>query len=352
MAPTRGILIGKSLPATLPFSFIQIITTNRILSQSYLAAVKSDIKVLSFTSKNGGNERSQSRSSKSACILGLGCDLGSRILMPLKYSEELRLSLHRLNLLPNYANITLFERFDSFGGVGLKALRDIPFGTPIISEPALFSKPKGRDVTQTQARIRSFQELFCPFPSDTANERFEANSFAMDKDRQDRRWHGIFIEASRFNHSCVPNAYFSWNSNSQRLTVHAIEDIPEGGEIFVNYRAKDYDKTRDKRQEALSATYNFVCTCSACDQRPTPLNFGSKSEERRRQIHELQDFIDDKRNSRQTQVRRRVLDSIQASIELLDQVGLIYPQLADMYSEAAWYYEIEVQRATRAEHSR
>ena len=269
--------------------------------------------------------------------------------MLLKYPKELRLSLHRLNILPNYANIPLCDRFNSFGGVGLQALRDIPFGTPIFSEPELFSKAEGREVTQTQARIRGFQELICPFDSDTADARFYANSFTIGKDRQGRRLDGIFLKSSRFNQSCVPNAYFTWNSNSQRLTVHAIVNIREGEEIFVNYYAEDYGKTRGERQEALSATYNFVCTCRACDQRPA---FGLKSEERRRQIHDLHEYIKNNRNSNQTHVREQLLANIQASITLLNKVGLIYPQLADMYSEAVWWYQVEVDRATRAEHSR
>ena len=278
-----------------------------------------------------------------------GCNFGGTELILLKYPEELRLSLHRLNVLPNYANIPLCKRFNSFGGVGLQALRDIPFGTPIISEPELFSKAEGKDVTQTQARNRKCQELICPFISDTADARFEANCFAMGKDRQDRRLDGIFMESSRFNHSCVPNAYFAWNPNSHRLTVHAIENIPEGEEIFVNYRAEDYGKPRHERQEALSATYNFVCTCRACDQKPA---FGLQSEERRRQIHDLQEYIVHNRNSKETDVREQLLANIQTSIRLLNKEGLIYPQLADMYSEAVWWYQVEVGRATRAEHSR
>ena len=51
-------------------------------------------------------------------------------------------------------------------------------------------------------------------------------------------------------------------------------------------------------------------------------------------------------------MREQLLANIQTSITLLNKVGLIYPQLADMYSEAVWWYQVEVQRATRAEHSR
>ena len=43
----------------------------------------------------------------------------------------MRLSLHRLNILPDYAKGPSFQEFN----VGLQNLRDIPLGFPIISEP-------------------------------------------------------------------------------------------------------------------------------------------------------------------------------------------------------------------------
>ena len=39
---------------------------------------------------------------------------------------------------------------------------------------------------------------------------------------------GVFAEAARFNHSCAPNANFSWNENIGQETIHATRDIEEG----------------------------------------------------------------------------------------------------------------------------
>lgn len=44
----------------------------------------------------------------------------------------------------------------------------------------------------------------------------------------------VCLEASKNNHSCVPNAYYSWNNDIKRLTVHAIRKIPEGEEITIS----------------------------------------------------------------------------------------------------------------------
>lgn len=39
---------------------------------------------------------------------------------------------------------------------------------------------------------------------------------------------GIFQNASRFNHSCIPNAVFSWDTETRTLKIHLIEDIVAG----------------------------------------------------------------------------------------------------------------------------
>ena len=267
-----------------------------------------------------------------------------------KYPEELRLSLHRLNILPNYANVQLFQEFDSpLGGMGLRALIDIPFGCPIISESVFFSKLENESVTSNQAHLAEFQALSCPDDPWTPDRTFGANSFGMGPNDQDVEIQGVFLQASRLNHSCVPNAHFAWSSTSERLTVHAIENIPADQEILVNYRAGDYTKPRDERRRELFSDYGFNCTCRACNLRT---NFAKKSEERRMKLDHNQDYINQTRNFTLKTVRDQLLAKIQASITLLDSAGLIYPHLADMYSEAAWYYQVETQRATIADHGR
>jgi hypothetical protein len=38
----------------------------------------------------------------------------------------------------------------------------------------------------------------------------------------------IFEVASRFNHECVPSAYFAWNERKEVETIYAVRDIAEG----------------------------------------------------------------------------------------------------------------------------
>ena len=266
-----------------------------------------------------------------------------------KLNEELHLSLKRLGFAPSYADVALFSQFPSpLGGLGVRAMENIPFGTPIISEGELFSIVKDRRVNQTQAGLEQFQALSCPFQPATPDDRFRANSFAMGRDtRSGKEKQGIFVRSSRFNHSCVPNAHFAWNWRLKRLTVHAIVDISKGEEIFVNYRNDEYLDTRAERVQALSDDYNFDCTCPAC--KPNTV-FGIASEERRRRMRDLQDDIVLNRTSTVAGDKIQLLADIKFFMVLLRQEGLLYPQLADMYEEEVMWYSREM-GSTGAENS-
>lgn len=257
-----------------------------------------------------------------------------------KSNEELRLSLKRLGIAPSYADVALFSRFRSpFGGLGLRATKHIPSGTPIISEGELFSIFKDGHVNQTQAGLEQFQALSCPFRPATPDDRFRANSFGMGSTRSGIEKQGIFVRSSRFNHSCVPNAHFAWNWKIKRLTVHAINDISKGEEIFINYSNDEYLDTRAERVQALFDGYNFNCTCPAC--KPDTA-FGIASEERRRRMRDLQHDIDRDRNTTVVDEKIQLLAHIKFFIVLLRQEGLLYPQLADMYEEEVKWYTREM----------
>ncbi len=267
-------------------------------------------------------------------------------LTPTKDTEELESSQMRLLITPNYANKKLFEEFNSqLGGRGIRAARNITRGTPIISERAHFSKLDGDRVTQHDANDQQFGALVCPIQQpptwqEEANARFEANSFGMGTDGNGRERHGIFLRASRFNHSCVPNAHFAWNFRTTRLTVHALENIPRGGEIFVNYGTYDFTTmSRVQRQNDLMTSYNFNCTCRACSQNPI---LGIESENRRDTMRKLQGRIDQHKNAVTFSGRLSQLERIRSFTALLHDEGLIYPQPADMYQEEIDWFTREI----------
>ena len=88
-------------------------------------------------------------------------------------------------------------------------------------------------------------------------------------------------EASRINHSCVPNVHHSWNKSLGRLTVHAIKDIAAGEEIQTTY--VDVCLGRSQREKLLDE-YAFKCDCAACDVSTT---FGRASDQRRERLHQI-----------------------------------------------------------------
>ncbi|KAG5991690.1 hypothetical protein E4U52_003425 [Claviceps spartinae] len=73
---------------------------------------------------------------------------------------------------------------------------------------------------------------------------------------------GIFLEASRINHDCENNAFYHWNNNIKRHTVHAIRDIDAGKEITLSY--VKYLENREKRKRTLKDYYDITCSCRLC----------------------------------------------------------------------------------------
>ena len=353
MGLASEILIDLPLPVQIfhyryipPLLSIYIVTSTDLPLPAHFSSSSLYIFTTKYTA-NGGSKRKQRRPSKFSSIL---CQIGRRACIKLitpKLNEELHSSLKRLGIPPNYPEEMLFSEFPSpVGGLGLKAIKHIPLGTPIISEVELFSIVKGLRVHKNQAGLEQFQALSCPFQPATLIDRFRANSFAMGKDTRSRREkQGIFLRSSRLNHSCVPNAYFAWNDKTKRLTVHAMVNISEGEEIFVDYRNQDYLNTRDERLQALSEDYNFNCTCRACKPNTA---FGNASEERRRRMRALSDNIKQNKNPTQPDQKIQLLANIKSFILLLQQEGLLYPQLADMYEAEVMWYSREISSDTIA----
>ena len=265
----------------------------------------------------------------------------TKLILP-KYPEEVQLSLSRLGIPPNYPSTDVFKKFESPGrGWGLKSTCYLPRGSPILADWAYFSVANNASLTHNQENDDQFKELSCPAPI-TAKRRFDANNFEMGKHQR-----GIFLRASRFNHSCRPNAYFAWNGTSRRLTIHAILDIPADTEIFLNYLPQDYLKPVNERQQALHRKYGFICSCIACDPNSA---FGTLSRDRRSNMQTLDGNIRQNQDGErpwhyqhQPLLRNQLLLDIQNFAFFLDGEGLRYPQLADVYGEEVLWYSIEME---------
>jgi hypothetical protein len=129
--------------------------------------------------------------------------------------------------------------------------------------------------------------------------------------------------AARFNHSCIPNASFAWNSRLSQITVHTIVAIPADAQINLSYE-RPY-QTISSRREKLSA-YGFTCSCPAC-------GIGAvASDTRRKRMVVLDGRI---RSGRRQLWRSPVPKASLELIKLLKEEGLVGEALGLAYHDAA-----------------
>ncbi|OQD60462.1 hypothetical protein PENPOL_c004G02060 [Penicillium polonicum] len=102
------------------------------------------------------------------------------------------------------------------------------------------------------------------------------NSFSSTNEPPD---HGLFVLASRFNHSCLPNAMIP-STRADAIELYATKDIEAGEEIYFCYSSDLKAQTKYERHEYL----DFSCDCKAC-MPGTP--FQELSDLRRRLIRGL-----------------------------------------------------------------
>lgn len=78
--------------------------------------------------------------------------------------------------------------------------------------------------------------------------------------------HALFFILSRCNHSCRPNAKWSWDASTFTLTVTALRPIATGEEITISYIELHSDPT--VCQQILQDAYGFDCVCEECTLPP------------------------------------------------------------------------------------
>ncbi|KAF2002422.1 hypothetical protein P154DRAFT_488388 [Amniculicola lignicola CBS 123094] len=152
-------------------------------------------------------------------------------------------------------------------GLGCFSTATIPAGTRILTETPLFMVREPRTnacVTTafshlTIAQQAQYLSLYAQSPESRGDalviDIFNSNAWQTGSSTS------ILPRAARFNHSCVPNASFAWNSRLGCVTVHAIVNIPANTQIKLCYELPY--QTSASRRKKLSA-YGFLCTCPAC----------------------------------------------------------------------------------------
>ncbi|RBR26233.1 uncharacterized protein FIESC28_01016 [Fusarium coffeatum] len=158
-------------------------------------------------------------------------------------------------------------------GLGLVAAARIPKGTRVLSEAPLLElsrnvrsmehlrldladKLAALSEEQRQAYL-SLQNSYTEDGPELGIARTNALPLGSNATRV-----GVFLDASRINHSCKQNAQNTWNESLQQLTIHAIQEIEVGSEITIIYLSERGDY--ESRHHALQDKFRFNCICELC----------------------------------------------------------------------------------------
>lgn len=122
---------------------------------------------------------------------------------------------------------------------------------------------------QTKYLAERMPDMDCKDETLATLSRFDTNCFLLYYEGQSIHKDGIFYRSSFFNHSCTPNANWSWCHEKNELVIIATTPIEPGDEITIGYIDCLFH-SRDQRQAACKRL-GFVCRCSVCAQAIDPL---------------------------------------------------------------------------------
>lgn len=136
----------------------------------------------------------------------------------------------------------------------------------------------------------------------TCLSRFQKNCFNIregPESQDEKKTYVVFEKISRINHSCKPNAAWQWHSILQQGVIQALQPIPKGTEITVNYCATLADtlKCRVDRRARLRDTWGFDCTCSVCKSGPIADQQRQQARDSHRQLLYLQRDLEESRRN-------------------------------------------------------
>ncbi|KAF7550377.1 hypothetical protein G7046_g8033 [Stylonectria norvegica] len=221
-------------------------------------------------------------------------------------------------------------------GLGVVATRNIPCGQRIIAEIPLFTIPR---VAAANSVIADYTAAVDALSSDNQRAFFSLHNEKLEGDKTmgiiwtnaisiDPDTGGIFLQSSRFNHSCNSNAQYWWNETLKQMTIHAVRDIDVSDEITVCYRNPRQD--RHARRQELQKLFGFVCACSLCSltgHRQT------ESDERLNEVARLQKLFGDHLNV--FRMPLRALRAVRKVLQLLKLEDIESGTVSWCYSQAS-----------------
>jgi hypothetical protein len=158
-------------------------------------------------------------------------------------------------------------------GVGVFATQSITAGTMILSEkpmvvvPPFVPQPELNILRQLQGLTADEKKAFFALRNGHPDMKpvmgiMKTNAMPLGEGASTC---GIFPKCARFNHSCSPNAVYSWNEEVKEERVFSLSNISEGEEISVSYFSDEvWAQAYDLRVEVLSYDFGFTCAYTQC----------------------------------------------------------------------------------------
>ncbi|KAI5831742.1 SET domain-containing protein [Schizophyllum commune Tattone D] len=152
---------------------------------------------------------------------------------------------------------------------------------------------------------------------------------------------GVFDKLSRVNHSCTPNAVFSWDSLSFSGSLRAIRAIQPDEEITITYCDPSLSTAE---RAAVLAPYDIVCDCPACKD-------GAASDARRNDIFAKFDQVEELESN---DAKRETLLSViklieEEGAEVLPEYYEAHAMLLEIYQEEKAAEETDAEEADAEE---
>ena len=217
---------------------------------------------------------------------------------------------------------------------GLFATQNIAPGTLILSDPAivttdcvLSAETMEKDIARTLRHAdKDSQRAFLALHNNYKGQKnvlsniIRSNGYPLGPNSEIG---GVFINVSRINHSCRPNAKHTWNSILKKQTVYALRNIAEGEELTLAYVMQGDSR---ERQEILKDHFYFDCNCEVCSLPPKELK---KSDARILRAKALDDTIGNWDSARYSLAK--VIKNGRKLLSIYQEEGILDDRLPNLY---------------------
>lgn len=215
-------------------------------------------------------------------------------------------------------------------GKGMVASQFIPIGCLIVKE-----KPSIECTNPLELKIEDFDAELLQLANVHPELPIEQGIFKTNAlPKANNVGIGILCKTiSRVNHSCVPNAFFVYNSNKKMETLHATCNINEGEEITMSYIEFTGDIIADRLK--LKERFKFECTCNFCKM-DIPTLKSALYQRFYKDRSEIQDNI----MSNPKLALKKIVRCINLQDELSMTLEHIYPFFYDGFQLAIMYADV------------